>query len=108
MHIWARKTLLSHIRSRYARQLAAQSGSQIDASDIFKEDVLTVGFARRFAKGCSLERSRLATSLRSSSSLKPGSGMRELSVGLPSVSVPVIDDHGVYLAEPLQSFRVAD
>jgi starch phosphorylase len=49
MRMASRKTLLAHIRRRYQRQLAAQGISQTDVAGIFKEDVLTAGFARRFA-----------------------------------------------------------
>jgi starch phosphorylase len=49
MRMGARKKLLSRIRSRYARQLAAQGASATGVDGMFKEDVLTAGFARRFA-----------------------------------------------------------
>ncbi len=49
MRAAARKRMLAQVRGRYARQLAARGGPQTDVADIFKEDVLTVGFARRFA-----------------------------------------------------------
>jgi starch phosphorylase len=49
MRTGSRKGLLAQVRSRYALQLAAQGVSQTDAADIFKEDALTAGFARRFA-----------------------------------------------------------
>jgi starch phosphorylase len=49
MRVEARKTLLTRTRERYARQLAARRGDQPDVSALFKEDVLTMGFARRFA-----------------------------------------------------------
>ncbi len=45
----ARKTMLMQVRDRYACQLSAKGASGSDVSKIFKEDVLTVGFARRFA-----------------------------------------------------------
>ncbi len=45
----ARKTMLTHVRDRYARQLSAEGASHLDVASIFNEDVLTVGFARRFA-----------------------------------------------------------
>jgi starch phosphorylase len=45
----ARKTLIGRMRKRYARQLAAEVGSPSDTSGIFEENVLTLGFARRFA-----------------------------------------------------------
>jgi starch phosphorylase len=44
-----RKTLVDRIRKRYARQLASEGRRPSDASDIFDENVLTLGFARRFA-----------------------------------------------------------
>jgi starch phosphorylase len=49
MRTGARKTMLTEVRGRYARQLSAEGGSHMDVAKIFKEDVLTVGFARRFA-----------------------------------------------------------
>jgi starch phosphorylase len=45
----ARKRMLTQVRTRYARQLAARGGPQTDSAGIFVENVLTVGFARRFA-----------------------------------------------------------
>ncbi len=45
----ARKAMLIAVRHRYARQLSAQGDSYLDVADIFREDTLTVGFARRFA-----------------------------------------------------------
>jgi len=44
-----RKTLIDRVRKRYARQLAAEGGNPADATGTFDENVLTVGFARRFA-----------------------------------------------------------
>ncbi|MGC1361780.1 MAG: alpha-glucan family phosphorylase [Silvibacterium sp.] len=44
-----RKTLIGRVRKRYARQLAAEGGTPSDASSILDENVLTLGFARRFA-----------------------------------------------------------
>ncbi len=49
MRTGARKTMLTEVRDRYARQLSAEGGSHMDVAEIFKEDVLTIGFARRFA-----------------------------------------------------------
>ena len=49
MRTGARKTMLTEVRDRYARQLSAEGGSHMDVAEVFKEDVLTVGFARRFA-----------------------------------------------------------
>jgi starch phosphorylase len=45
----ARKRMLTKVRTRYARQLAARGGPQADGAGLFEENVLTVGFARRFA-----------------------------------------------------------
>jgi starch phosphorylase len=44
-----RRTLIDRVRKRYARQLAAEGGNPADAAGTFDENVLTVGFARRFA-----------------------------------------------------------
>jgi glycogen phosphorylase len=44
-----RKTMIDRMRKRYADQLASEGGQPLDASGIFDENVLTVGFARRFA-----------------------------------------------------------
>ena len=44
-----RKGLIDRMRKRYACQLAAEGGKPPDASRIFDENVLTLGFARRFA-----------------------------------------------------------
>jgi starch phosphorylase len=44
-----RKSLIGKMRTRYARQLAAEGASSSDTSGIFGDDVLTLGFARRFA-----------------------------------------------------------
>jgi starch phosphorylase len=49
MRTQGRKALIDHMRKRYARQLAAEGGNPSDASGIFDENVLTLGFARRFA-----------------------------------------------------------
>jgi starch phosphorylase len=45
----ARHRMIARVRSRYARQLAARGGPQTDVASLFNQDVLTVGFARRFA-----------------------------------------------------------
>lgn len=45
----ARKTMLGYVHLRYARQLSAEGDPKLDASEVFKEEVLTIGFARRFA-----------------------------------------------------------
>lgn len=49
MRTEARKTMLTLVGERYTRQLSAEGGSQMEGAETFKEDVLTVGFARRFA-----------------------------------------------------------
>jgi starch phosphorylase len=49
MRTEARKTTLTQVRDRYKRQLSVEDTSRLDVAEIFKEDVLTVGFARRFA-----------------------------------------------------------
>ena len=49
MRTAGRKTLIDRMRKRYARQLAVEGGTPSDASGIFDENVLTLGFARRFA-----------------------------------------------------------
>jgi len=49
MRTEGRKTLIKQMRKRYARQLASEGGSPSEANGIFDENVLTVGFARRFA-----------------------------------------------------------
>jgi starch phosphorylase len=41
--------MLVEVRDRYARQLSAEGESNLNVADIFREDTLTVGFARRFA-----------------------------------------------------------
>jgi len=41
--------MLTQVRDRYARQLSAEGAPHLDIPEIFKEDALTVGFARRFA-----------------------------------------------------------
>jgi starch phosphorylase len=45
----ARKTMLVRVRNRYARQISAEGSSPLDVAGVFKDDVLTAGFARRFA-----------------------------------------------------------
>jgi len=49
MRTEARKTMLTQVRDRYARQQSAEGASHVDFVEIFKENVLTMGFARRFA-----------------------------------------------------------
>ena len=48
----ARKSLIEYVRVRYSRQVAIEGGSSSDiaaAEHVFNENVLTLGFARRFA-----------------------------------------------------------
>jgi starch phosphorylase len=49
MRTEGRKSLISKMRKRYARQLAEEGASSSDTGSIFDENVLTLGFARRFA-----------------------------------------------------------
>jgi starch phosphorylase len=49
MRTAGRKSLIGKMRKRYARQLAAEGASSSDTSGIFDDNVLTLGFARRFA-----------------------------------------------------------
>jgi starch phosphorylase len=49
MRTEGRKTLIGRVRERYARQLAAEGGTSAGPSSILDENVLTLGFARRFA-----------------------------------------------------------
>jgi starch phosphorylase len=49
MRTQGRRTLIDRMRKRYACQLAAEGGKPSDASGILDENVLTMGFARRFA-----------------------------------------------------------
>ena len=49
MRTEGRRTLIDRMRKRYACQLASEGGKPSDASGIFDEKVLTLGFARRFA-----------------------------------------------------------
>ena len=44
-----RKTLIDRLRKRYARQLVSEGGDPSIANNIFDENALTLGFARRFA-----------------------------------------------------------
>ncbi len=44
-----RKTMLTQVRARYLRQLSAEGASHVNVTEIFKENLLTIGFARRFA-----------------------------------------------------------
>jgi starch phosphorylase len=45
----ARQRMITQVRRRYARQLAARGGPETDGGSLFNAKVLTVGFARRFA-----------------------------------------------------------
>ena len=49
MRTASRKTMLIQVRDRYTRQLSAEGSSPSNVAEILKEDVLTIGFARRFA-----------------------------------------------------------
>jgi len=49
MRTGARKAMLAEVRDRYTRQLSAEGGSHVDVAEIFRDNILTVGFARRFA-----------------------------------------------------------
>jgi starch phosphorylase len=52
MRTAARKSMIEYLRSRYARQVAVQGGSSAEiaeAGQILDPNVLTLGFARRFA-----------------------------------------------------------
>ncbi len=49
MRTEGRRVLIGRMRKRHARQLASEGGMPSDAGGIFDENVLTVGFARRFA-----------------------------------------------------------
>ncbi|MGC2657716.1 MAG: alpha-glucan family phosphorylase [Bryobacteraceae bacterium] len=49
MRTAGRKTLIDRTRRRYAQQLASENESPADTSSIFDQNVLTLGFARRFA-----------------------------------------------------------
>jgi starch phosphorylase len=44
-----RKALIHHVRQRYALQLLAEFGTTQDAGTVLDENILTLGFARRFA-----------------------------------------------------------
>jgi glycogen phosphorylase len=49
MRTQSRKTMLGHVRQRYARQLSAEGAPSPDVAQLLDENVLTIGFARRFA-----------------------------------------------------------
>ena len=44
-----RKKLIGRMRKRYARQLASEGARSSDTSGVFDDNVMTMGFARRFA-----------------------------------------------------------
>ncbi len=45
----ARKTMIARVHERHMRQLSAEGDPQLDATEVFKAETLTIGFARRFA-----------------------------------------------------------
>jgi len=45
----ARKTMIAHVHQRHANQLSAEGIPQLQVAQFFKDDLLTIGFARRFA-----------------------------------------------------------
>jgi starch phosphorylase len=45
----ARKTMIAHVHERHARQLSAVGDPQVEATEVFTAEALTIGFARRFA-----------------------------------------------------------
>jgi starch phosphorylase len=45
----ARKTMIAQVHERHAQQLSAEGDPQVEATEVFRDDVLTIGFARRFA-----------------------------------------------------------
>ena len=49
MRTEARRAMLAQVRDRYARQLSAEGNVTVNVAGIFREDTLTIGFARRFA-----------------------------------------------------------
>jgi len=49
MRTEGRKASIGHMRKRYVRQLASEGAHSLDTSSLLNEEVLTVGFARRFA-----------------------------------------------------------
>jgi glycogen phosphorylase len=49
MRTLQRKRLIERVRLRYAHQLASEYVASQDLTEVLNEDVLTVGFARRFA-----------------------------------------------------------
>ncbi len=49
MRCEARKTMIERVHRRHARQLSAEGDPQVDATEVFRPETLTIGFARRFA-----------------------------------------------------------
>jgi starch phosphorylase len=49
MRTEARRAMLVQVRDRYVRQVSAEGNTPLETSVGFKDDVLTAGFARRFA-----------------------------------------------------------
>ena len=49
MRCEARKTMIEHVHQRHARQLSAEGDPQVGATEVFRAETLTIGFARRFA-----------------------------------------------------------
>ena len=49
MRTETRKTMLTQVRARHMRQLSAEGASHLNITEVFKDNVLTIGFARRFA-----------------------------------------------------------
>jgi starch phosphorylase len=49
MRTEGRKSLIGKMRKRYARQLAEEGASSSNTGSIFDDNILTLGFARRFA-----------------------------------------------------------
>ena len=45
----ARKTMIARVHERHARQLSAEGDPQVEATEVFRAETLTIGFARRFA-----------------------------------------------------------
>ncbi|MEO6909684.1 MAG: alpha-glucan family phosphorylase [Edaphobacter sp.] len=49
MRTEGRKKLIGQMRKRYSKQLASEGRNSVDTSSLFDENVLSLGFARRFA-----------------------------------------------------------
>jgi len=45
----SRKTMIERVHERHAWQLSAEGDPQVEATEVFKAETLTIGFARRFA-----------------------------------------------------------